>query len=582
MTTLSVRSLIFSIERSKRQAVSRKSKHINNQTLKYSLLFALLGALFYIPFNGGVHLFDWDEINFAEISREMMILEDYLRVHVDFKPFWEKPPFFFWMQVLAMRLFGVGEFAARLPNAICGVATLVMLYNMGKKLYDHRFGVIWAGVYFGTMLPFLYFKSGIIDPIFNLFIFLGLYFFILFYWKKEGEEGIVLNRNKWLYLFLGGFFIGLAILTKGQAAFLIAALTMFVYWIYQRFRFYISVPQFLFFTFSATLVTLAWYGLETMKNGTWFIEEFNKYQYRLFSTPDAGHRGFPGYHFAVLLIGCFPASIFAIRSFFKMQKEEQNYQKDFKIWIKFLFWVVLILFTIVKSKIVHYSSMCYFPLTFLAALVIQHMVTGKITLNGWMKGGLIAIASLFLAAVILVPIIGQNTDLIRPLLSKDPFAQGNLDAKVNWHWSDWLPAVYFLALMILVFFWFQKKQFQKAFIALFGGTAVFTFLILIFFIAKIEAFSQRAAIEFFESKQGVDAYVIPHGYKSYGHLFYTRKPQVTNKKSYDKLWLLEGDIDKDVYVVTKVHKAHELQKYPELEEINRKNGFVFFVRRSEN
>ena len=278
---------------------------------RHSLLLALLGALVYLPFLGGVHLFDWDEINFAEITREMLILDDYLRIYVNFQPFWEKPPFFFWMQALAMHTFGVGEYAARLPNAICGILTLVILYQIGRKLYDARFGLIWSTVYLGTLLPLLYFKSGIIDPFFNLFIFLGLYFFIVAYWKKDGFSDPGYSRNNWWYLFLGGFFIGMGILTKGQTAYLIAVLTLGVYWLYERFRMYISIPRFLFFTAAATLVTLGWYGLETWKNGPWFIQEFNKYQYRLFSTPDAGHGGFPGYHFVVLLIGCFPASIFA-------------------------------------------------------------------------------------------------------------------------------------------------------------------------------------------------------------------------------------------------------------------------------
>jgi 4-amino-4-deoxy-L-arabinose transferase-like glycosyltransferase len=161
-----------------------------NKQLKSSLIIALISALFYIPFLGGVHLFDWDEVNFAEITREMMMNEQYFRVYINFMPFWEKPPFFFWMQLLAMKAFGVGEFAARLPNALYGVATLVLLYNIGCKLYNHRFGLIWTLTYFGSVLPFLYFKSGIIDPVFNFFIFLGLYLFILFYWKKDRVEHI--------------------------------------------------------------------------------------------------------------------------------------------------------------------------------------------------------------------------------------------------------------------------------------------------------------------------------------------------------------------------------------------------------
>ena len=40
------------------------------------LLIALFAALLFIPFLGRVHLFDWDEINFAECSREMIKMDD--------------------------------------------------------------------------------------------------------------------------------------------------------------------------------------------------------------------------------------------------------------------------------------------------------------------------------------------------------------------------------------------------------------------------------------------------------------------------------------------------------------------------
>lgn len=557
-----------------------------NQSFKTSALLAVLGAVFYIPFLGGVHLFDWDEVNFAEISREMLITKEYFRVYVNFVPFWEKPPLFFWLQSLGMDVFGVGEFAARLPNALCGVATLVFVYQAGRRLYDHRFGLIWSLVYFGSVLPFLYFKSGIIDPWFNFFIFSGLYYFILFYWKKDGLE-LELPHSKWRYLFLGGFFIGMGILTKGQTAYLIAALTMGVYWVSQRFRMYVSVPQFLYFTFAATLVTLTWYGLETWKNGTWFIEEFNKYQYRLFSTPDAGHKGFPGYHFVVLLIGCFPASIFAIRAFLKMPAEEFRYRDDFRRWMKYLFWVVLILFTIVKSKIVHYSSMCYFPLTYLAALSVSKIISGEIPLSNGMRIGLWSVGAVFLLAVFAMPVIGMNTEVLKPLF-KDPFAQESLNATVNWTGWEVIPGVFLLLVMATAFYFFRKGRLSQqaadahrtGFNILFAGTGIFVLLTLVFFIKRIEGYSQRAAIDFFESKTGQDCYVITYGYRSYAHLFYTRKPKVTNEKSYDRNWLFTGDIDKDLYVVTKIQFAHELLNISGMEEVGRKNGFVFFRRKA--
>ena len=85
-----------------------------NARLAIPLALVAAALLLFVPGLGAVHLFDWDEINFAEISREMLLLDDFSRVHVDFRPFWEKPPLFFWMQVGAMELFGVGEFAVGL------------------------------------------------------------------------------------------------------------------------------------------------------------------------------------------------------------------------------------------------------------------------------------------------------------------------------------------------------------------------------------------------------------------------------------------------------------------------------------
>src|SRR5688572_19043552 len=99
------------------------------------LLIMILGSVLFIPFLGKVHLFDWDEINFAESAREMLLTKDYFRVQINFKPFWEKPPLFIWLQVLSMKLFGITEFAARFPNAIVGIITLMSIYFIGTKNY---------------------------------------------------------------------------------------------------------------------------------------------------------------------------------------------------------------------------------------------------------------------------------------------------------------------------------------------------------------------------------------------------------------------------------------------------------------
>ena len=185
-------------------------------------------VLLFVPFLGGVHLFDWDEINFAESAREMIVTGDYLTVRINYLPFWEKPPLFIWMQVLSMKIFGINEFAARFPNAICGVVSLLVLFNIGRKIRNNLFGLLWVMAYAGSVLPFFYFKSGIIDPWFNLFIFLGIYFLMLY--------SFPVNQQKIRNIILSAVFAGLAVLTKGPVGFLLIALTGGIYLLWVKFK----------------------------------------------------------------------------------------------------------------------------------------------------------------------------------------------------------------------------------------------------------------------------------------------------------------------------------------------------------
>jgi 4-amino-4-deoxy-L-arabinose transferase-like glycosyltransferase len=105
---------------------------------------ALLAAILFIPFLGQVHLFDWDEVNFAESAREMLVTGDYFRVQINYLPFWEKPPLFFWLQAASMSIFGINEFAARFPNAVCGILTLSLLFYIGKRTFSSRFAWLWV------------------------------------------------------------------------------------------------------------------------------------------------------------------------------------------------------------------------------------------------------------------------------------------------------------------------------------------------------------------------------------------------------------------------------------------------------
>jgi 4-amino-4-deoxy-L-arabinose transferase-like glycosyltransferase len=539
------------------------------------LLIALFAALLFIPFLGRVHLFDWDEINFAEASREMIKMDDYTRVYVDFKPFWEKPPMFFWMQSTAMKAFGVTEFASRFPNALCGIVTLIAVFLVGSRIYDRKFGILWALAYGGSLFPNMYFKSGIIDPWFNLFIFLSLYNFILYHWKRNNFDKEGINKSKLYYVVWSGIWMGLAVLMKGQVALMVFLLTLGVYLISNRFKLYFTWWHALVFLVVAFLVTFTWYGYETLKRGPWFINEFLKYQWRLFTTHDADQAGFFGYHYIVLLVGCFPASILAIPSFFKA-KYNSRFDRDFKRWMVILFWVVTVLFTIVQSRIIHYSSMAWFPVTFLAAYSIYKWERAEMIYRKYV-GILLAILGGLISLLILgVAIIGLNVKKLSPYV-EDTFARGNMEAEVHWSGLEGLIGILMVVALIVGIRYLSRQAYSRAAQVFFVGTAIVIFFASAIIVPKVERYSQGAAIDFFIARQGEDCYVHTLGYKSYGDLFYTHKEKPTNPESYNEWWLLTGPIDKPVYFVTKVDRVQKY-KYPDLKELYRKNGFVFFKR----
>lgn len=543
------------------------------------ILIIVASILFFMPFLGQVHLFDWDEINFAEIAREMVITNDYLRPQINYQIFTEKPPMFMWMQAVSMNIFGMNEFASRFPNTIAGIFTLLLLYRAGKRLYNKEFGLLWAGAYFGSILPHLYFRSGIIDPWFNLFIFLGLYYIILYYWKKESNSEVPFYQPKWHYLVLAGIFTGLGILVKGPVAFLIICIVLGVYWILKKFKFYLNVIDFAVFTLITMLTASIWFGLVTLFNGPQFATEFTIRQWELFSQQDAGHGGFFGYHFVVLLVLVFPASIFTIRSMGKLI-DGRPYQNDMRKWMLILFWVVLILFSIVSTKIIHYSSLAYYPMTYLAALVIYQMQKGLVKFSLWMKISLGLIMSIFVIALIALPWLGMNIDILKPLLIADPFAVANLDAAVNWTGLEFIPGIWLLIATVTGMILFQKGKTYQGALWLFGGTGLFVFLTLTFVITKIEAITQNAAIEFYETKINCDCYVVSEEYKSYAQLFYTKIPPHLNPKRHDINWLKKGPIDKDVYFVAKVTGTKYLEKLEDVHLLYEKNGFTFWERKA--
>jgi 4-amino-4-deoxy-L-arabinose transferase-like glycosyltransferase len=533
------------------------------------LFITIVGGFLFTSFLGGVHLFDWDEINFAESAREMIVSKDYLTVQINFTPFWEKPPLFIWMQVASMKIFGINEFAARFPNAVCGIVTLILLYNIGKKYFSKDFGLIWAMAYVGSVLPFLYFKSGIIDPWFNLFIFLSIYQF---------NEFLSMSGNRWRQIILSGTFIGLAILTKGPVALLVFGIVIFVFFLFKKFKVTVKLTEIFVFSLTVAFVGGIWFLLLIIKGQYDVIQKFISYQITLFSTPDSGHGGFLLYHFVILFFGVFPASIIALPELFRFKRKNNNIG-DLPLLMKILFWVVLILFTIVKTKIVHYSSLCYFPLTFIAATTIYNIYKGEWKIKPYVYWSLVVVSVLYLIIAIILPLF----DTIKPYITSnfkiDPFSLACINANGEWKGLEGSAAIILLSGLIIFMLSVKKAQFFKGIVAIFLGTGVFVYLAMLLIVPRVERYSQHAAMEYLKSVSKEDAYIIPLGYKTYAHYFYGNSKFTFPTEPAAREKLLTEKSNKKVYVIMKIDdKEEKLKNFPRLKVLDEKNGFVFCVK----
>jgi hypothetical protein len=321
--------------------------------------------------------------------------------------------------------------------------------------------------------------------------------------------------------------------------------------------------------------------------GSWFIwllvsghsdvtSDFLRYQIRLFTTEDAGHGGPFYYHAIVLLIGCFPASVFAIGSM--RPGSDTPVREHFRRWMLILFWVVLIVFSIVQTKIIHYSSLCYIPITYLAAITLHKLLSGEMVWKKWMSIMLLGIGTILGTAFILLQFVDEYKEkIISSNMIHDPFAVENLKANVHWTGYEFLIGAIFLAGIVACTIIASRKKNVLAMIMLFVIMLVTSNITAVVLAPKVEEYSQNAAINFYEQLAGKDCYVKTLDFKSYAFMFYAR-----TKEMQDTKFMLDSATTKPAYFVCKINDVNRIeQDHPQLKELGRKNGFVFLERRLE-
>src|SRR5258707_4436342 len=108
----------------------------------YALVAILAASAFSFIFGlGGLGFLGPDEPRYAEVAREMFASGDYISTRLCGCLWFEKPVLLYWMSAFSYRLFGVNEFAARLPSAVAAIATVALLFYALRRLALPRVAV---------------------------------------------------------------------------------------------------------------------------------------------------------------------------------------------------------------------------------------------------------------------------------------------------------------------------------------------------------------------------------------------------------------------------------------------------------
>jgi hypothetical protein len=162
-------------------ATTRRWSPLSIAILFLAWLILQIGGLF----TPGL-LDDVDSI-YIEIAREMLRRHDFVTPYIDGIRFFDKPPLMYWMASSSMAVFGIKDWAARLPLALAVLALLLAVYALGIRLFAEISpaahpdrGGFYAALAMATSIgPYLYTRFYIPDILLALWMTLAVHLFLI-------------------------------------------------------------------------------------------------------------------------------------------------------------------------------------------------------------------------------------------------------------------------------------------------------------------------------------------------------------------------------------------------------------------
>jgi len=419
--------------------------------LSDSLFILFFIGIFYFIWLGNHALFVPDEGRYSEVAREMIAGNDFVTPRINGVAFLDKPVLYYWLQASGIYFFGLNEWALRFWPAIFGIFGCLITYLTGRQLFNRRTGILAAillatsPIYYGAAhYANLDLEVAVLISATLMSILLGLH--------------VASNKIRSILFYSAWVFCSLAFLTKGLIG-LVFPIAITGCWIVLTWRWNtLKKIHLIFGPIVFLLIVFPWYYLVQKANPEFLHFFFVTQQFsRFLSHADFNNRVPTWFYLPIIFLGFLPWTIFSLQAFGQQIK---NVVLNFKqqtsmLFLLIWFFVVLLFFSIPKSKTIGYIIPTLPPLA---------LITAKYLNDIWQKNSRVVLASFVLLAGICW--IGL------PILTN-----------IEWHnrlpIAPWLLAVTGLFLIAsLIFLWclIRKKPVLQPIYILMIASVIFSLL----------------------------------------------------------------------------------------------------------
>jgi len=411
---------------------------------------------------GGAALFEPDETRNAEKAREVLLLNDWVTPHENFVPVLDKPMFFYWLVAVSFKLFGVSEWAARLPSTLAALGCLWLVFQFADRRWG-RWVALWSTLILATSVEFfLLARLVIIEMSLTLFISLTL---CAFYSAVHMEN----ERTRKLQCLVMYLALSAGTLSKGLVGLIIPGMVCFFYLLLTRKWSALRKLYLLPGALGYLALVVPWYLWAEARNSGYLRYYFWDEHFIRYLT-DEFNRSKDWYYFSgVLVLGFAPWTAllpFAVHRLWRSLDDGDLF---------LVLWVVLptVFFSASNSQLPHYILPIFPALALLTGRMIAALFQNG-TMNG--KRWLLYLPWVLIAAAIL----GIASRVFWPA-----FFSGELQKKIP-------DSGFFLAGCGLALIFFHVvciaanakgcwKDQPRMFNCLFAGTIAFFFLLAVLF-----------------------------------------------------------------------------------------------------